>query len=237
MVVDTTPKVQDNVPSPLDTSPKGQVPSLNVPAETSPPGTPRTYTQVEVDNLLRDTKREAGRAQKTVEVERDSLRGQVRLHENKLSDLEVERENLDKRIEELSSKDPELNNLEKRAKQIREMERKAQAKANDAETKVLEFGERIKRAETFEVERLAEQIAEDYEGGDGGKLKSLCETLGTATEEKIRAIADTLWNKKGVIPATPGATVQSSKPYTGVTGGGGPEKTDEQKLKERYPTM
>jgi len=63
------------------------------------------------------------------------------------------------------------------------------------------------------------EIIEDYEDADAEKLSGICSALDATSEEKIRAVADTLWTKKVAQKKVP-TKEPSLKPYSGTTVGG-----------------
>ena len=212
MTTDTTLKEQNKALTPEDETLKGGKPSFGL--KEPSPGTPRTYNQDEVDRLVQLARMEAGREQKAIEVERDHFKTQSQITESKLADTQEELASLEKRIEELSSNDPELNNLEKRAKQLREQERGLKTGLHTLEAAQQIHSQQLTEAQGLDQLITIWQVAEEYGNPDDlvDKLADLCGTLEAVTEEKIRAVAQSLWGKKPAIP--------SVKPYSGVTSGG-----------------
>ncbi len=214
--MDTTQKAQDTTLTPKDETPKGKE-SPPGQKEPAPQDEPKTHTDKEVERLVQFAKMETGRGNKVVAAERDTFKSDLTAKTSELDDVQGEREKLEARIEELSSKDPELNNLEKRDKELRGRERLLKDGIRDLDTNKRNNAARVKKAEDFERETSLQVIVEEYVDSDLTKLKDLCEILEATSEEQIRKVAETLWLKKP--SAAP--TADPSKPYTGVTHGGG----------------
>ena len=67
------------------------------------------------------------------------------------------------------------------------------------------------------------------------KLKDLCATFNATSEESVRKVADTIWSKTS--KETPTGEKEEPLKLVPPGGGGSGEKTEEERLKERYPTM
>jgi len=178
--------------------------------------TPESYTREEALKLVSDALTEQGRKHKgeleAMSKERDTHKSKA----SELSDIAEERDALQKQIEELSSKDPEVFNLVKKDKELRERERKLKADAEALSTDKKSHEERIKLAEDTLREISIWEIAAEYEGGNPVKLKDLCDIFSATSEEQIRNAANTLWTKK---PGNVSKT-NEGKPYSGMTSGG-----------------
>jgi len=201
---DTTQTPKDETLMGKETTPAGKEPSPGKPAQT--------YTKEQVDRAIQLDRMERGRDWKVLETERDSLKSQLRTKENELSNIGEEREELQKQIDDLSSKDPEVFNLMKKDKELRDKERKLKTDAQTLDVEKQTYSERFKKAETFERDVRIQEIADGYEGGDFSKLKDLCDSIEVKTDEQIMKVAETLWDKKVVEPPV--------KPYSGMTSGG-----------------
>jgi hypothetical protein len=185
--------LQPNPEKPSDAKP--QEPSQQ--AET-------TYTKEQLQNYTRDALMEQGRKHKeaitSLQRERDEAR-------SKQGDTEF----LQKQVDELTSKDPEVFNLAKKEKELRE-ERSSLTKDKN------EHAASIERVKNFDREVIIQRVVEEYEGADFGKLKGLCETFNAFSEDQIRTAADTLWSKAFNPPVS---TVPAAPPaLSGMTSGG-----------------
>ena len=81
---------------------------------------------------------------------------------------------------------------------------------------------------TYKISKIVNEVAAQYKG-DAGILQAYVNDLGITEPEKIKALAVRLWaGQKNNPPTAP------NRVFSGSTNGGVPE---DQKLKERYPTM
>lgn len=215
-------QTRDKVGMPEDKTPKAQTPAPG--AKEPSPKQDRTYSQQEVDRVINLTKMESGRERKAAELERDNYKSQVQAKDTQLQTVQDELSGLEKRIEELSSKDPELNNLEKRAKQLREQERKIKTDTATLEAENQKHSQTLTELREVEQAVTVWQIAEMYSGGNedrqaeiADRLIDLTKSLDATTEDKIHAIAETLYGQVGDGEVSP----PSPRPFTGGTSGGG----------------
>ncbi len=193
-------------------TPSTEVKTPETASKVSPEVTPKLYSKDEADALVHAAKSEGGRETRIVEKERDALKTQLAAITSERDDIKTEREGLDKRITELSSSDPELNNLEKRAKELREQDRTLKDGIRSLEADRLTNATRVKKADDFERGLSLQVIVEEYEDGDLTKLTDLCDTFEAKSEDQIRKVAETLWLKKVFPPPVL---------YSGKTIGGG----------------
>lgn len=205
----------------------------------SPEKGPPIYTQEQSDALVRAASKEAaaheaGRESKKTEATIASLNDQI-------TDITAEREKIQAEIEELTKDDPGQFDLVKKDKDLRERERqlKTERTALDSEKQV--HGEAIKLAQDTLLEISIWEIATEYDSGDPVKLKdNIAEfeekfKIKISDEEGIRTIADSIWAKKAKEPEKKEPGDASLKTFSGKTDGGKGEKTEQQKLNERYP--
>ena len=164
---------------------------------------PETYTREQLQKHTSDALMEQGRKH-TTEV------STLRKERDELAGIKDDREALQKQIDEIKDKDPEVYSLAKKEQELRDRE-KVLTKG------IAEHSGRIKRADNYERDVSITKIVEEFEGGDFDKLKGLCETFNSSSEEQIRKAAETLWGKKFVPPASETPPV---KPYSGMTSGG-----------------
>ncbi len=184
--------------------------------------TPGTFTKEQVRKLVSDALTEQGRKHKAevepIVKERDTLKAQIQSKDDDLKDIATERENLQTQLDELASGDPEKFNILKKDKELRERERELKTGKQALEAEKATHGEQVKLATDTLREISIWEITGEYEAGDPVKLKDLCDTLGTTSEEQIRKAADILWTKKQTESETP--EIPPVIPYSGKTDGG-----------------
>jgi len=222
----TMPKADEQAIASL--TDKGKTPTV---AEVSPEA-PKLYTQKDVDAFVHTIKSEAGREKKALETEVVSLKKQVQSKEDELTDNASEIEKLQEKIDNLASDDPNRFNAVKELKAAQEERRQLKADRRALEVEKETHGEAVKLAQDTLREISIWEMSAEYENGDPVRLKDLCDTFEAKSEEQIRKVADTLWTKKAAEPIEPSLL----HPFKSETVGGG-EKTEQQRLKERYPTM
>jgi len=223
--MDETTKTDQGTPQVIGQSSGGEKGSTST-SETE------TYTKEQVEKLISDKLAAAGRNAKTLIQQEKQLKAReqaIKDVESQIADWQKERE-----AEELEKArdNPELLNLFQTKKQLREekarlAEEKAQFQADKASVQEL-----IDSSKELQREIDIWEIAGDKVDPVG--LKELCDKLGAQTEEQIRTIADMF---QPVV--TPKGETEGKKPLkadSGVTVGAG-EKSEEQRLKERYPKM
>jgi len=190
--------------------------------------TPTTYTKEQVQKFVSDALAEQGRKHKAelepIITERDTLKSKL----TELSDIQDDRTDLQRRIDELANDDPAKFNLVKKENELRERERKLNKDIGEREKKLTEseskHAERIKKADSVEREASILEIVEGYENGDADRLGDAITTFETTfgikvtSDEQIRKVADTLWTKKATGPPKP--EVPPLKPFSGTTDGG-----------------
>jgi len=171
-----------------------------------------TYSQEEVARLIQEAKHsgrsEGGRDWQKLESEVNSLK-------DNLADITDEREELKARMEELASDDPDKFNLIKKEQDLRARERKYKTDLRDLERKGEAQAGTVKMAQDTLREISINDIASEYMGGDAMKLKDLCDTFSATSDDQIRKVADTLWEKGPQEPSAP-----PLRPYSGHTDGG-----------------
>ena len=184
----------------------------------------KTYTQNQVDKAVSDALSTAGRGAKALEQRENVVK--AREDTNK---AEQERRDAAELAE--AQKDPDQLAVyqarkaeEKRAKSLDERE------ADLARDKA-EHEAEITAAKETQLEIELWKIAE-AEGVDPVELKDMMKDLNLTTVEQAKTAAKRL-NKKPVDETTKKPLI----PVTGVISGGPGGKSEEKKLKERYPTM
>ena len=197
----------DNLNQGTPPAPVPGQPSVKKDGSTSAP-VPATYNQEQLEKHTSDALTEQGRKHK---VAIDA----ITFERNDLKVVNDDREELQRQIDNLSSKDPEVNNVSKLLKE-----------ANDrmkAATKIEQGNsERVLRADKIERAESIKAIVGEFEGGDAAKLAGLCETFNAFSEDQIRTSAATLWGRKFVAPSVTPINPANPPliPYSGVTSGG-----------------
>jgi len=181
------------------------------------------YTQKQLDELVHMAKSEAGRERKAIEIVRDQFKSKVEKLETQITDIQTERDKLQSDIEELSADDPKKFDIIKRDKELREIQRNLQTKADEISEKEKASEEKVKLANDTLLEISIWEIAAEYKTGDPVKLKDLCSTFGATSEEQIRKVADTMWEKEAAPPQTEQEKQEALKLVSGKTKGGGPD--------------
>lgn len=205
---DTTQKLEDATPKATEPTPGKE--------EPSPKEEPKTLTIDEAERLAQLARMDAGRERKEMEVERDSVKAQLKVKNTELEEIVAEREKLKTEIDDLTSDDPKKFDIIKRDTDLRERERKLKTDTTSLEADKQAHGEEVKLAKDTLREVFIWETATKYEGGDPVKLKELCETFGATTAEQIVKVAEALWPKKDKELGTP-----PLKPFSGRTSGGG----------------
>ena len=191
-----------------------------------------TYTGEQAKKLVIDALAEQGRKHKkeldSFQSKTTSLEKQIAIKETQLANVTAEREEAQNRVDELASDDPDKFNAVKKLREAKELEQKAKDKLREAEDLEETNRERIKRVEDREREDTMRDMVKEYENGNFNKLVDLCETVGAVSDEQIRKVADTLWEKTKE-PQNP-----VIEPFSSVTEGGA-ESSETKKLKKLYP--
>jgi len=197
----------------------------------------KTYTEQEVEKAKNDALAAAGRDAKSLETKEAAINAReeaIKAEEAKIDEIRRQRD-----VEELAEARGDPDKLAAyQAKKSREQEDtdlKAQRSAIKKEREQLdrdkaEHEAEIKAVKETQLEIELWKIAE-AEGVDPVELKDMMKDLNLTTVEQAKVAAKRL-NKKPV-----GGTAKPLIPVSGVTSGGPGEKSEEKKLKERYPTM
>jgi len=129
---------------------------------------------------------------------------------------------------------------------ISKLLREANDRVKVATKKEQENAARFLKADKIERGEAIKRIADEFDGADIAKLTALCEATNIFSEEQIRLSAASIWTKKFMAPvsvpaglpaAAPAAVPTQPPAYSGVTNGGQGEKTYQEKLDARYPSM
>ena len=173
----------------------------------------KTFTEADVRAAVHAARSEAGRERSAVEKERNELKSQLTSIHSELEEKAAELEKLQTQFDGLSSDDPEKFELVKEIKAVKEERRQLKADRTALEADKTKHGERIKFADDTLREVAIFDISAEYEAGNAEKLKDLCDIFSATSEEQIRHVADTLWQKKGT------GTKPTLKLDSGGTGG------------------
>jgi DNA repair exonuclease SbcCD ATPase subunit len=217
-----------------DTSPEKETPSGGKPGTTSEPEA-KTYTEEEKQKAISDALAKAGREAKALADKEAALNARQEAIDAKQAEIDEAERRKEAAEFEAAKGDPELL----RAYQDKQASKKELAdilkqKADlKKEREVLDRDKADHEAEINEAkeaqhEILVWQVASD-KGIDPVRLKNLSVKFKIEGKEQLEELADEIASGK---PETPNPL----KVDSGVTTGGG-EKSEEQKLKERYPTM
>lgn len=183
--------------------------------------TPVTFTKEQVDKSVRDAKAEWFRQSKkdvdeAVTKAREEQAVSLKEHAARISELEAE-------LDEAVSGDADKSEILKIKRELRSEQTKIKA---DRETLTQTQAERDKewadhqteiqaaRSEAFAL--IAWDVADEYDGSDAVKLKTICERAKNLTEEFAREMAATLWTKKTEVKKP----LVEGTPDPGGTGGG-----------------
>jgi len=194
-------------------SDKGQ--TTNTATETTPNETPNLISLKEHEDKVAAVGADWGRKYKTLEKENATLKSQLETNQSLIKDNQDRQAKLEEQISELSKDDPDKLRLTQKLRDLESKEKQLKTDRDEFLKTQESYKDRIAKAEKFEVELLATQIAEDYENGDSARLARIADKLADKSEATIREIADSLWTKKQADkPPEP------PKPFSGVTSGG-----------------
>lgn len=206
----------------VDPTPKGQ--DLPKGAESNSKETPKHYTESEYKKGIEDAIAQYGDRIKKDKLdpitrERDTFKAQVEQVKKEataaldtLKETQDEINSLKEDIESLSETNPDSAELIKLKKELRaaELQVKKDYKAKEEALEELKRTTQAEREQWAAVVSEAQamklavdtfEVAEDFEGGDSEKLKSLCEDRieisgKPMSREDVEKLASRLWNKK-----------------------------------------
>jgi len=206
-------------------------------SKVSPKEEKPIYTQKQADALLKAQEHalrsDIGRDLKTLTTERDNFKSEKGKLESALADIQTERDKIQTDLEEATSDDPKKFDLVTRDKQLRDTQRQLKTDADALKADQEANAEKVKLATDTLFEISVWEIAAEYQSGDPVKLKDLCTTFTATSEEQIRKVADTIWQKVNAKSAPAGEKAVPLKLVDGETTGGGGE-TDEERSRKRY---
>ena len=188
----------------------------------------KTYTKAEYEAAIHALQSESGRARTAIEKERDGLKTQLASVQSDIKDNDAEVEKLQSKLDSMASDDPGKFDLAKELKVAREERRQLRTDRATLETEKQSHAESVKLATDTLREIAIWDIAAEFDGGDPEKLKELCDVFESSSEEQVRKVAETLWVKKGAVPAN------SGKPPLKLDSGGSGGAITDQKIMEDY---
>lgn len=189
---------------------------------------PETEIETRVQKLVSDRLAQAGREAKSLEA----TKAELAKREQEIADWQAKKDEDERKAIEGN---PELLDVYQQKKKLRDEQAAHKKERLEFEKEKLEHQIEIESAREVKKEIDIFDITQEYEGGDAMKLKTLCELSKVTAKDDIRKVADTIWTKKQTSSSQADATKQ--KRDSGMTIGGTGEKTYEQSLKERYPSM
>ena len=215
-------KAQDTTPNPEDATLKGKG-SPPEKKEPSPKEPPKTYTQEDVDKQIQFDRMQRGRDWKSLETERDNLRGQVEDKESKLKVATDKLESLKTQIDELASDDPDKLNLVKKLREAEGAMEQATAKLKEAEAKEASIAESQQEITKWKRDQLVYTVADEFVTANGEPIDfdsfmSAADKFKLGEREDLVLLAETLGFKSK--SSKPTATPAPTKPYSGITEGG-----------------
>jgi len=190
-----------------------------IPAEVSKvsPEPSKSYSEAELLAAVHAATSQLGRGMKELETENAALKRQVTLKEQELVENKTDVENLQSKLDAMSSDDPARYDVVKELKGAREERARLRADRSALEEEKLTHADTVKVAQDTLREISIWEIAAEYQGGDPVKLKNLCDIFKASSQDQIRSAADGLWTKKYQTPQPQAPPVV---PYSGYTNGG-----------------
>ena len=208
----TMPEVEGRNISPSKES--GTPESANVSPETLP--------KEEVERLLHQVRSEEGRKRGEVESQLREAQAKSQNLEADIADIQEERAQVQKRIEDMSSNDSERYNLVKHEKEIAERERQAKTKLREADTKLRNAEVKESQYNAWERDQLVYRTADEFITTDGQPVdfdafKGKADMFKLNDKEALTTLAEAM----GFKPKSSGTTsTEKPKLYSGITSGG-----------------
>lgn len=208
--------------------------------ESTSKKTPLTYTEDEYIKGVSDALTTQGREHKVVveaiTSERDTLKSGLAERQTTLESSQSERDTLKTQLDNLTKDAPEKFDLVTRDNELRAQEKKIKDDLKTLTTEQGTHAEKLKLADDVTREITVIAVATDYKDSNMAKLSDLCNQLNLNTEEQIRKVADSLWEKT-VTEEKLEEKKQTTqmKPTIGVTMGGKEDHsgdTPDDKIKE-----
>ena len=204
--------------------------------ETTPKDTAKTYTETELQKAISDALAQKGRDAKTLADQAAGLKAQQDAIQAKEAELAEIQKQIDEAELEAARYDPDklrtyqARQAEKQQRQSVEAERRQLAKEKaELERSRAEHQAEIDGARQLAMETKIYEIAARHEVNP-----AILKELKLTTVEQVETVAKHL---SGMTPKEQKEEAAQFTPDSGVTKGGTAEKSEEQQLKERYPSM
>ncbi len=173
---------------------KGTLPSGQSPEGdkgSTQPVTPKTYSESDYQKAVHEARTSTGRWKRT-EVERDNFKAELETQKKALAEI-LKRQD-DAELERVRD-DPDQLQILQDKRRARE-EREAVKREREAfETERLQHAERLAKAEVAERNDTINKIVSEYQYSDRATLEKLVSKAKATSEEDIRDLADTIWQK------------------------------------------
>jgi septal ring factor EnvC (AmiA/AmiB activator) len=223
----TMPKVETK-PGTQDAPPKGQTPEK--------PVAPKMYSEEEFLKAVKsanDEKANSGRLKKQVDdltKERDTFKKEAEETKSTVEETRTKLTELEDDLTTLADENASAADIAKMKKRIQATEEqlrkdlKAAKDAAEAEKEAArkdreEWAVTVSEAQAMKFEADVFEVAEEYDGGDSERLKTVCEKANIRKREDIEGLADVLWKKKAKETKEEPNLLNDS----GATNGGGGE--------------
>lgn len=195
--------------------------------------TSKTYTEEQlrkaISNALATQGGTLGRERDTFKAQSEKAALELKSLNDRVAELQSDRDQLKSDIESLSEEDPEkagklsqrLKAMDAAIKAAKDKESAADNRVNELEGQMKPYAETVNWALGESLKRSVKEIAGEYDGGNAEVLTGLCDEMGVKGDKdtdglktRIRKVADILWSKKAG-EKEPEAVIDS-----GVTNGG-----------------
>ena len=191
--------------------------------------TPQTYTKQQMDKAVSDALSQAGRDAKALETQRNELTQQAEAIETTKQEIEKYRQDQDAAFMEAVKNNPDAVNWAEKNKELQAKEKELKKQLADFNKTKLEYDAQIKAAQETQKEINIFSVASEKKV-DPQRLKTLSDKFGITDKDKLAELADEIASKGGT-------STQDVHIDSGMTKGAPGEKSEEQRLKDRYPSM
>ena len=182
--------------------------------------TPQTYTEEQIRNMVSDALSKAGRDAQTLEQKEGALKARE-------DAITAKQEALDVAELERVKEDPDALAAYKDKKARKKERDELTQERTQLERDKAEHAAEIQAARDAQKEIIIWQVA-SAKSVDPMRLKTLSDKFSIEGKEKLEELADEIGS---------GKTDKQIDVDSGMTTGGTGEKSEDQKLKDRYPTM
>ena len=196
----------------------------------------RIYRQSEVDALLGKAGQRIQAKLDTVTTERDTLKSQLDSVTAEITEAKESIASLTKDIEAMSEDDPDKHAVVK-LRRDKETELKALKKERT------ELDGPRKEIAQWKRDQLVYTVADEYASPTGDKIdmdsfKKAADRLKLSDRDELEALAEEKgYKRKDELAPAQEASPPPLKPLSTPSDGGTPEKSEEDRLKARYPSM